>query len=83
MAPQGTNQGLWVDIEQVLRESESRAVAGQFSAAIMHEINNPLETISNLAYLVEREVDSPLKSANISHYCKQKWQTSSALPDRH
>jgi signal transduction histidine kinase len=61
MAPQGTNQGLWVDIEQVLRESESRAVAGQFSAAIMHEINNPLETISNLAYLVEREVDSPAK----------------------
>jgi signal transduction histidine kinase len=52
---------LWVEIEQVLRESESRAVAGQFSAAIMHEINNPLEAISNLAYLVEGEADNPVK----------------------
>ena len=61
MAPHGTEQGMWVEIEQVLRESESRAVAGQFSAAIMHEINNPLETISNLAYLIELEADNPVK----------------------
>ena len=61
MASQGTKQDLWGEIEQVLRESESRAVAGQFSAAIMHEINNPLEAISNLAYLVEGEADNPVK----------------------
>jgi len=61
MAPHGTKHGLWVEIEQVLRESECRAVAGQFSAAIMHEINNPLEAISNLSYLVEREADDPAK----------------------
>ena len=57
MAQDDLKKGLWVEIEQVLRESESRAVAGQFSAAIMHEINNPLETISNLAYLVDRGAD--------------------------
>ncbi len=61
MAPQGTNQDLWVEIQQVLRESEGRAVAGQFSAAIMHEINNPLETISNLAYLAQGEAEDPAK----------------------
>jgi len=61
MAPPATEQGVWVEIEQVLRESESRAIAGQFSAAIMHEINNPLETISNLAYLMEGEAGNPVK----------------------
>jgi signal transduction histidine kinase len=61
MASQGTKQDLWGEIEQVLRESESRAVAGQFSATIMHEINNPLEAISNLAYLVQREAENPAK----------------------
>jgi signal transduction histidine kinase len=61
MVSQGKKQGSWIDIEQVLRESESRAAAGQFSAAIMHEINNPLESISNLAYLVEQEADNPAK----------------------
>ena len=61
MAPQAAKQGSWTEIQQVLRESESRSAAGQFSAAIMHEINNPLETILNLAYLVERDADYPAK----------------------
>ena len=61
MASQGKKQGSWISIEQAMRESESRAVAGQFSAAIMHEINNPLESISNLAYLVEQEAGNPAK----------------------
>ena len=61
MAPQGTNEDLWGEIQQVLRESEGRAVAGQFSAAIMHEITNPLETISYLAYLAQGEAEDPAK----------------------
>jgi signal transduction histidine kinase len=35
-----------------LRQSQSQAVAGQFAAVIMHEINNPLEAVQNLNYLV-------------------------------
>lgn len=53
-----TKQKLWIEIKESLRESESRAAAGQYSAAIMHEINNPLEAISNLAYLVHQEADN-------------------------
>jgi signal transduction histidine kinase len=56
-----TKQKLWLEIKQSLRESESRAAAGQYSAAIMHEINNPLESISNLAYLVHQEADNAAK----------------------
>ncbi len=48
---------LWLQIEETVRESEWRAIAGQYSAAVMHEINNPLEAISNLAYLVRLEAD--------------------------
>jgi signal transduction histidine kinase len=35
-----------------LRESEKLAVAGRLAASIAHEINNPLEGIMNLIYLI-------------------------------
>ena len=37
--------------EQALRNSEKLAVAGRMAASIAHEINNPLEAITNLIYL--------------------------------
>ncbi len=43
-----------VEFETALRESEKLAVVGRLSAAIAHEINNPLETLMNLVYLAER-----------------------------
>lgn len=39
-------------LEEALRESQAFAVAGQFAAATMHEVNGPLEAISNLNYLL-------------------------------
>ena len=49
----------WLGLQDCLRQSQNLAVAGQFAATIMHEINNPLEAISNLIFLVERNSDSP------------------------
>lgn len=46
-----------VEIEQALRESEKLAVTGRLAAAIAHEINNPLEAITNLTYLAGRSDD--------------------------
>jgi len=54
-------QERWQELEEALRKSESLAIAGQYSAAIMHEINNPLETISHLAYLAKEEADDAKK----------------------
>ncbi len=39
--------------EESLRRSEKLAVAGRLAASIAHEINNPLEAVSNLLYIME------------------------------
>jgi PAS domain S-box-containing protein len=50
--------GLAIDItnrkhgEEALRTSEKLAAAGQLAATIAHEINNPLEAVTNLLYLM-------------------------------
>ena len=41
--------------EQTLRSSERLALAGRLSATIAHEIRNPLDTVSNLIYLLRHE----------------------------
>ena len=38
-------------------QSEKLAVVGRLAASIAHEINNPLESITNLLYLAERSTD--------------------------
>jgi PAS domain S-box-containing protein len=40
--------------EDALRNAEKLAVVGQLSSSIAHEINNPLEAITNLLYLLHR-----------------------------
>ena len=41
--------------EQTLRTSERLTLAGRLSATIAHEIRNPLDTVSNLVYLLQYE----------------------------
>jgi PAS domain S-box-containing protein len=40
--------------ELALMQSEKLAVVGRLAASIAHEINNPLESVTNLLYLAER-----------------------------
>jgi len=42
-------------MEHVLRKTEKLASAGRMAAAIAHEINNPLEAVTNLLYLLRSE----------------------------
>jgi PAS domain S-box-containing protein len=43
--------------EKALIQSEKLAIAGRLAASIAHEINNPLEAITNLLYLAENSDD--------------------------
>jgi PAS domain S-box-containing protein len=43
--------------ELALLQSEKLAVVGRLAASIAHEINNPLESVTNLLYLAERSKD--------------------------
>lgn len=40
--------------EEALRKSEKLAAVGQLASSIAHEINNPLEAITNLLYLIRQ-----------------------------
>jgi two-component system CheB/CheR fusion protein len=44
-----------VQAEDALRRSEKLVTAGRLTAAIAHEINNPLEALTNLLYLARRD----------------------------
>jgi C4-dicarboxylate-specific signal transduction histidine kinase len=45
--------------QEALQRSERIVLAGKFSGAIMHEINNPLEAITNLVYLAKLAAHDP------------------------
>jgi PAS domain S-box-containing protein len=47
--------------ELALMQSEKLAVVGRLAASIAHEINNPLESVTNLLYLAERS-EEPAKT---------------------
>ncbi|HEY2040616.1 MAG TPA: PAS domain S-box protein [Edaphobacter sp.] len=41
--------------EESLRNTDKLALVGRMAASIAHEINNPLESVTNLLYLLEQE----------------------------
>ena len=45
--------------EEALRKAEKLAAAGRMAATIAHEINNPLEAVTNLWYLLDQSVLPP------------------------
>ena len=57
--PASAEDPRWTTLLQSLRHSESLAVAGQYAASVMHEINNPLEAIANLVYLLQLNTAHP------------------------
>jgi two-component system, NtrC family, sensor kinase len=46
---------------QILRENQKLIAIGRLTASIAHEINNPLESLTNLLYLMEVDRESPEK----------------------
>ncbi|HZS27651.1 MAG TPA: PAS domain S-box protein [Candidatus Angelobacter sp.] len=51
-------------IERALRTTEKLAAAGRLAATVAHEINNPLEAVTNLVYLAKRDLSDGKKVGN-------------------
>jgi signal transduction histidine kinase len=45
--------------EEALKRCERLAVASRYAGAIMHEVNNPLEALTNLVFLTREVSDNP------------------------
>jgi len=53
--------------DDVLRKLEKHAAIGQLASSIAHEINNPLESITNLLYLIRHADSMP----DVQEYARQ------------
>jgi len=53
----GTNTDITQQLlsEEALRQTEKLAATGRLAASIAHEINNPLEAVTNLVYLARKQ----------------------------
>lgn len=60
--------------ESALIQSEKLAAVGRLAASISHEINNPLEAITNLLYLARRSGNIPLDVATFLDKADQELQ---------
>ncbi|HEX7960060.1 MAG TPA: PAS domain S-box protein [Terriglobales bacterium] len=50
-------------MERALRITERLATAGRLAATVAHEINNPLEAVTNLVYLAKRDLPDVNKAS--------------------
>lgn len=67
--------------DEALRKSEHLAVAGRLAATMAHEVNNPLEALGNLLFLVENS--SSLEEAHsIGHLAAKEFQRISEIVER-
>lgn len=58
--------------ESLLRRTEKVAAAGRLAATVAHEINNPLEAVSNLLYLALHEQEVPAASKRYLHMANEE-----------
>lgn len=55
-----------VRAEEAMRRSEKLAAAGRLAASIAHEINNPLESVTNLLYLLRHHPSLDAEAAEFA-----------------
>jgi len=68
--------------EQALRRSEQLAAAGRLAASIAHEINNPLEAVTNLLFLAKNDEGLSANSKDLLEIADKELQRLSHITAR-
>ncbi len=68
--------------EQALRRSEQLAAAGRLAASIAHEINNPLEALTNLLFLAKSDQGLSASSKELLEVADKELQRLSHITAR-
>jgi len=68
--------------EQALRRSEQLAAAGRLAASIAHEINNPLEAVTNLLFLAKNDEGLSTSSRELLEIADKELQRLSHITAR-
>ena len=68
--------------EQALRRSEQLAAAGRLAASIAHEINNPLEAVTNLLFLAKTDAGLSDSSKDLLEVADKELQRLSHITAR-
>jgi len=65
--------------QEVLRKAEKLAAAGRLAATVAHEINNPLEAVCNLIYIVKNTSSLPEDAVNYLNMAEQELERVSHI----
>ena len=68
--------------EQALRRSEQLAAAGRLAASVAHEINNPLEAVTNVLYLANMDETLAPKTKTLLELADKELQRLSHIAAR-
>ena len=68
--------------EQALRRSEQLAAAGRLAASVAHEINNPLEAVTNVLYLAKMDDTMGPATRNLLELADKELQRLSHIAAR-
>ena len=68
--------------EDALRKAEKLAAAGRLAASIAHEINNPLESVTNLLYLLEKHPSLDSEARDYAYVAQQEVARVSEMAQR-
>ncbi len=68
--------------EEALRKSEQLAAAGRLAASIAHEINNPLEAVTNLLYLASLDTSVIGNTRHLLHEADRELRRLSHIAAR-
>ena len=72
-------QRIWEDVQDFVRQNHDLVTAGQYAAAVMHEINGPLEAVHNLNYLIQQQAEDSVQVRAFSKMLDEQLATLTKL----